>query len=42
MKLIAGWMDKVVNAPTNAAMHETVAAEIRELCSKFPAPGILV
>ena len=42
MKQIAAWMDQVVNAPSNAAMHETVASEIRELCAKFPAPGILI
>ncbi|CAN5907335.1 hypothetical protein BH11MYX3_BH11MYX3_26180 [soil metagenome] len=42
MKLIAGWMDQVANAPTNAAMHETIASEIQELCAKFPAPGLLV
>jgi len=42
MKQIAAWMDRVVSAPTDAALHETVAGEIRELCAKFPAPGILV
>jgi glycine hydroxymethyltransferase len=42
MKLIAGWMDQVVAAPADAALHERVSGEIRELCAKFPAPGILV
>lgn len=42
MKLIAAWMDRVVSAPSDAGLHETVAAEIRELCAKFPAPGILI
>ncbi len=42
MKEIANWMDRVVTAPTDVGLHETVAAEIRELCSKFPAPGILI
>jgi glycine hydroxymethyltransferase len=41
MKQIAAWMDRVVNAPADAALHETVAGEVRELCAKFPAPGIL-
>jgi glycine hydroxymethyltransferase len=39
---IAKWMDVVVNAPTDAGLHEKIAGEIRELCAKFPAPGILV
>jgi len=42
MKQIALWMDAVVCAPTDAALHEKIAGEIRELCAKFPAPGILV
>jgi glycine hydroxymethyltransferase len=42
MKQIAAWMDKVVSAPTDTGLHEQVAGEIRELCAKFPAPGILV
>jgi glycine hydroxymethyltransferase len=42
MLQIAKWMDAVVNAPTDAALHEKIAGEVRELCAKFPAPGILV
>ena len=42
MRQIAAWMDRVVSAPTDASLHETIAGEVRELCSKFPAPGILV
>jgi glycine hydroxymethyltransferase len=42
MRQIAVWMDQVVSAPTDAGLHEKVAGEVRELCSKFPAPGILV
>ncbi len=42
MKQIAAWMDAVVNAPTDAGLHEKIAGEVRELCSKFPAPGILI
>ncbi len=42
MKQIATWMDRVANAPSDAGLHETIAAEIRELCAKFPAPGILI
>jgi glycine hydroxymethyltransferase len=42
MKQIAAWMDQVVSAPADAALHAKVAGEVRELCSKFPAPGILI
>ena len=42
MRQIAAWMDQVVSAPADAAVHERVAGEVRELCAKFPAPGILV
>jgi glycine hydroxymethyltransferase len=42
MKQIAAWMDAVVNAPADAGLHEKIAGEVRELCAKFPAPGILI
>jgi glycine hydroxymethyltransferase len=42
MRQIAAWMDQVVSAPADAALHERIAGEVRELCAKFPAPGILV
>jgi glycine hydroxymethyltransferase len=42
MRQIALWMDAVVAAPSDAALHEKIAGEVRELCAKFPAPGILV
>ncbi len=42
MKQIAAWMDRVVSAPSDAGLQETIAAEIREVCAKFPAPGILI
>ena len=42
MKQIAAWMARVVSAPADTAIQETVAGEIRELCAKFPAPGILI
>ena len=42
MRQIAHWMDQVVSAPADAALHEKIAGEVRELCTKFPAPGILV
>ena len=42
MRQIAAWMDQAVSAPTDAGLHEKIAGEIRDLCAKFPAPGILV
>jgi glycine hydroxymethyltransferase len=42
MRQIAAWMDQVVSAPADAALHAKIAGEVRELCAKFPAPGLLV
>ena len=42
MKQIAAWMDRVASAPADTALHAAIAGEIRELCAKFPAPGILL
>jgi len=42
MRQIASWMDAVVSAPADAGLHEKIAGEVRELCAKFPAPGIIV
>ena len=36
------WIDKIVSATDDAGLAESVAGEIRELCAKFPAPGINV
>jgi glycine hydroxymethyltransferase len=40
MKRIAEWMDRVAGAHEDAALLDKVAAEVRELCQGFPAPGI--
>jgi glycine hydroxymethyltransferase len=42
MQQIAAWMDAVVSAPGDATLHERIAGEIRELCARFPAPGLLI
>jgi len=42
MKQIAEWMKRVVDAPTDGGLHAKIAGEVAELCTKFPAPGILV
>jgi glycine hydroxymethyltransferase len=39
MKQIATWMDRVISSPTDETA-EQVFAELRELTSRFPAPGI--
>jgi glycine hydroxymethyltransferase len=42
MSRIAGWIDEVVSAPGDESLAQRIAAEIKELCREFPAPGILV
>jgi glycine hydroxymethyltransferase len=40
MKVIAGFMADVIEHPDDEALLARVAGSIRELCDKFPAPGI--
>jgi glycine hydroxymethyltransferase len=40
MVALAGWMDRVVSAPGDEAMLARIAGEVRELCAKYPAPGL--
>lgn len=42
MLAIAAWIDRVVAAPGDEALLATIAAEVKELCVKFPAPGLRV
>jgi glycine hydroxymethyltransferase len=42
MRQIGTWMDEVVSAPADAALHARIAGEVRELCARFPAPGIVI
>jgi glycine hydroxymethyltransferase len=42
MKKLAAWMDRVVKAADDASEIERVAAEVKEVCSGFPPPGIPV
>jgi glycine hydroxymethyltransferase len=42
MRQIAAWMDAVVSAPGDAALHAKIAGEIAELCARFPAPGLMI
>jgi glycine hydroxymethyltransferase len=40
MTKVADFIDRVVKAPEDEAVIAKVAAEVKELCSGFPAPGI--
>ena len=42
MERIAAWMDEVVSHPEDAGIKARIAGEVKEMCSKFPAPGIVV
>lgn len=42
MRAIAGFMDRVVTHIANESELERIRGEIKELCSSFPAPGILL
>jgi len=42
MAQIAAWMDAVVARPDDATLKAKIAGEVRELCARFPAPGIIV
>lgn len=42
MKTLAGWIDRVVAAPTDEAQLAKIAGEVKDLCAKFPAPGLRV
>ncbi|MBI3784597.1 MAG: serine hydroxymethyltransferase [Deltaproteobacteria bacterium] len=39
MEQIAVWIDEVLHHPDDATRHNRVAAEVRELCRRFPVPG---
>ncbi len=42
MRQVAAWMTAVVGTPEDDALLARIAGEVRELCSRFPAPGISV
>jgi glycine hydroxymethyltransferase len=42
MVKIAEWIDRVVQKPSDEALLAKVAAEVRETCARYPAPGIRV
>ena len=40
MKSIGNWMADVSARPDDEALLTRIAASVRKLCDKFPAPGI--
>ena len=40
MRQIGLWIDAIVSDSGNTALQAKVAAEVRELCAAFPAPGL--
>ena len=40
MERIAEWMDKVINNINDEALHLQLKEEVKEMCLKFPVPGI--
>jgi glycine hydroxymethyltransferase len=40
MKSIGNWMADVIEHPDDEALLKRIAGSVRELCDKFPAPGI--
>jgi glycine hydroxymethyltransferase len=42
MRRIADWIDRVAQSPNDEATVTKTAAEVRELCAKYPAPGVRV
>jgi glycine hydroxymethyltransferase len=42
MEQLALWIDRVITKPTDEAEIAKVAREVKELCSRFPAPGLRI
>jgi glycine hydroxymethyltransferase len=42
MRQIGAWIDTVIDHVNDEAVIARVAGEVQELCSRFPAPGIVV
>jgi glycine hydroxymethyltransferase len=41
MEQIGAWMDEVARSASDEAVLSRIAGEVKELCARFPAPGIL-
>jgi glycine hydroxymethyltransferase len=42
MKTLATWIDRVVASPSDDALLAKIAGEVRDLCARFPAPGLRI
>lgn len=42
MAKLAGWIDRVIANHSDEALLAEVAGEVKELCARFPAPGLRV
>ncbi|CAN5465695.1 serine hydroxymethyltransferase [soil metagenome] len=42
MLSLAQWIDRVIAAPTDEALLASIAAEVKAVCVKYPAPGIVI
>jgi glycine hydroxymethyltransferase len=40
MLKIADWIERVTLAPGDEGSHAKIAGEVKELCAKYPAPGV--
>jgi glycine hydroxymethyltransferase len=40
MKRIAEWIDRVTQKPSDESALAVIASEVRDLCAKYPAPGV--
>jgi glycine hydroxymethyltransferase len=42
MLALANWIDRVTKAPGDEAALAKIAAEVKDVCAKYPAPGVRV
>lgn len=42
MKILAKWINEVCSSPNDEAVQKRVRQEVKELCKKFPVPGIKI
>jgi glycine hydroxymethyltransferase len=42
MVAVAGWIDRVLEAADDAERLDSIRVEVREFCTQFPAPGLVI
>jgi len=40
MARIADWIDRVISNINDTALHAKIKEEVKEMCLRFPVPGI--